>query len=279
MADIITKLENVINPQVMADIVSYELEKQLRATKFYKVNRTLTGRAGDTITVPSWKYIGMAEDVAENERVPQRQLTAEDVSYTVKKAAVEVPFTDETALSAHGDTVGELTRQLRVSIYEKMEDDGIQLLEAITPDIGNVFNSTATGADAFYDDLVDALGMLKYNEDQGINTFLFTNNNTVKKLRKSDFFLDFFTMGEQIVQTGVIGRIAGCSVIISNRLTNTRSYILMPECLTAFMKRDINIETEREMSFKRTKIGSDCHYVIAIEDFDKIVAVNHPQFA
>ena len=53
--------------------------------------------------------------------------------------------------------------------------------------------------------------------------------NTVKKLRKSDFFLDLLTMGEQIIQTGVIGRIVGASVIISNRLTNIRSYILMLE--------------------------------------------------
>jgi len=39
------------------------------------------------------------------------------------------------------------------------------------------------------------------------------------------------------------------------------------------MKRDIMVEREREMSYKRTKIGSDAHYVIAIEDYDKIVAI------
>ena len=50
----VTLLEQLINPEVMADMISAELEKKLRATQFYRVDRTLTGRAGNTITVPTW---------------------------------------------------------------------------------------------------------------------------------------------------------------------------------------------------------------------------------
>lgn len=38
-----TKLDSLINPQVMADMIRAELEKKLRATQFFKINRTLTG--------------------------------------------------------------------------------------------------------------------------------------------------------------------------------------------------------------------------------------------
>ena len=44
------------------------------------------------------------------------------------------------------------------------------------------------------------------------------------------------------------------------------------------MKRDIALETARGedgVLHKRTLLSSDCHYIIAIEDYDKIVAIEH----
>jgi len=266
----VTMLENLINPQVMADMISAELENKLRVTQFYKVDRTLTGRAGDTITIPAWKYIGMAEDVGENQRVPTREMQTEDISYTVKKAAIEVTLTDESVLSGYGDPVGETTRQLRMSIQEKMEDDGVTLLGGITPVNGLVYEATAPIG---YKVVVEALDLFKL-EEQGTTLFLLVNQTKIKELRLDPKFIERETaMGDNLLSSGVVGRIAGCSVVISNRLADDEAYILTPQCLTAFMKRDIMVEREREMSYKRTKIGSDAHFVIAIEDYDKIVAI------
>ena len=267
----VTLLNNLINPQVMADMISYELEQKLRATQFFKVDRTLTGRAGDTITVPAWKYIGMAEDVAENAEVPRREMETEDISYTVKKAAIEVALTDEAVLSGYGDPMGETTRQLRLSIQEKMDYDAIQLLKGINATNG-LFHTAI--APISYDTIVEALDLLKL-EEQGTNLFLMVNHTNIKNIRKDERFVDRQTAaGDAVLLNGTVGSIAGCSVLISNRLDDDEAYILTPECLTAFMKREITVETEREMSFKRTKIGSDAHYVIAIEDYDKIVKIS-----
>jgi len=266
----VTLLENLINPQVMADMIGAELEKKLRVTQFYKVDRTLTGRAGDTITVPAWKYIGMAEDVGENERVPSREMQTEDISYTVKKAAIEVTLTDESVLSGYGDPVGETTRQLRMSIQEKMEDDGVTLLRGINKINGLMYEAAEPIS---YRVVVEALDLFKL-EEQGTTLFLLVNQTKIKELRLDPKFIERETaMGDNILASGVVGRIAGCSVVISNRLADDEVYILTPNCLTAFMKRDIMVEREREMSYKRTKIGSDAHFVIAIEDYDKIVAI------
>lgn len=266
----VTKLEKMIVPEVMADMISYELEKKLRATQFYKVDRTLTGRAGDTITVPAWKYIGMAEDVPENAQVPSREMDTEDISYTVKKAAIEVTLTDEAVLSGYGDPVGETTRQLRMSIQEKIDDDGVKLLQGIDATNGLYYETTEKLS---YATVVNALDLFKI-EEQGANLFLMVNKAGIKALRLDPNYSDRETAaGDAVRASGVVGTIAGCKVIISNRLNDGEAYILTPNCLTAFMKRDINLETEREMSFKRTKIGTDAHYVIAIEDYDKIVAI------
>ena len=269
-----TLLENLIIPEVMADMISAELEHKLRATQFYKINRTLTGRAGNTITVPTWLYIGEAADLAENEQGDVAEMQTKDVEYTIKKAVKNVRITDEAVLSGYGDPVGEATRQLRMSIQDKMDSDGIALLEGITDAIGHV-HEVADVLD--YDDIIDALDLMpKNNEEQGINAFLLVNHTTAKKIRKNPRFVDRETpLGDKVITTGVVGSIAGCNVVISNKLTDKRSYILTPESFTAFMKRDINVETQREMLYKRTLIGSDCHYVIAIEDYDKIVAIEH----
>jgi len=160
-----------------------------------------------------------------------------------------------------------------MSIQDKMDNDGIELLQGITATKGHVH--TLTGKAITYDAIIDAMSMMvQFEEQQGINAFLLVSPETAKNLRKSPEFVDRPTaLGDNTIKTGVVGSVAGCNVVISKKLKNNEAYILTPACFTAFMKRDINIEREREMLFKRTLIGSDCHYVIAIEDYDKLVAI------
>lgn len=49
-----TKLENLINPQVMADMLTAQIPKKIKVTPFAKIDTTLQGRPGDTITVPKY---------------------------------------------------------------------------------------------------------------------------------------------------------------------------------------------------------------------------------
>lgn len=272
----VTLLEQLINPQVMADMISAELEKKLRATMFYKVDRTLTGRAGNTITVPTWKYIGPAADLPENQQGDVTKMETKDVEYTVKKAVKNITLTDEAVLSGFGDPVGEATRQLRMSIQDKVDDDGIELLESITDTTGHVHTATSK---LDYMAVVEALDLFPNMEEQGENLTLLVNQSTVKNIRLDPKFYERqTTLGDTVFGTGVIGQIAGCRVVISNKVPATRSYILTPEALTAFLKRDVTIESARGedgILHKRTLIGSDCHYVVAIEDYDKIVVIEH----
>ena len=97
-----TMLSNIINPEVMADMISAELPNALQVSGVYKVDRTLSGKAGNTITVPQWAYIGAAEDVAEGAESAVATMTATDKEYTVKKAVKNVEVTDEAVLSGYG---------------------------------------------------------------------------------------------------------------------------------------------------------------------------------
>ena len=60
-----TKLIDLIDPEVMADMISAKVDKKMVVTLIAKIDNTLVGTPGSTITVPSYNYIGDAEDVAE----------------------------------------------------------------------------------------------------------------------------------------------------------------------------------------------------------------------
>ena len=108
-----TKLTNLMNPEVMGDWVSEHLEKEMKFSPLCRVDFTLAGRAGDTVTVPKYAYIGDAGEVAEGDAITISQLTASSETVTVKKAGNGVELTDEALLSGYGDPLGEAVRQLK----------------------------------------------------------------------------------------------------------------------------------------------------------------------
>ena len=85
MADV-TKIANMINPEVMADVVRDKLTDLIKFTPLAKIDTTLQGRAGDTVTLPKFAYIGDAADVAEGEAIPMALLTTSTSKVKVKKS-------------------------------------------------------------------------------------------------------------------------------------------------------------------------------------------------
>jgi len=53
-----TLLTNMVNPQVLADFIDKKLVNAIRLSPLARIDDTLVGRPGDTITLPSFNYIG-----------------------------------------------------------------------------------------------------------------------------------------------------------------------------------------------------------------------------
>lgn len=277
-----TTLSNIINPQVMADMVSAQLPKALQVSRLYRVDTTLTGKAGNTVTVPRWAYIGAADDLAEGQTGTTTQMHTTDVDYTVKKAVKNVELTDEALLSGYGDPQGEAVRQLRMAIADKVDNDGIALLNGIdSTDEGAQIVDNLTGLD--YANVCAGLDKLG-DEEQGGTKVLLVDAKGISSLRLDTRFVDKYSdEGTEMMASGVVGRIAGCDVVISNKLnpasgTDHKAFIckIDPETggpLTAFIKRDVTVESDRNILAKTTTISADEHYVVAIEDMSKIVVL------
>ena len=198
-------------------------------------------------------------------------MTATDVDYTVKKAVKNIVLTDEAMLSGYGDPQGEAVRQLRMAIQDKVDDDGIALLKAYTTQKVDATTKLT------YDVVCDGLDILA-DEEQGGDLYLLTGQEGIKNLRRDPRFVDAHNdLSAKTVETGVVGTIAGCKVRISNKLNATGTgvaYILKAYALTAFIKRDVTVETDRDVLKKQTLISADEHYTVAIEDATKIVRLN-----
>lgn len=274
----LTKLEDLIDPQVMAPMISAKLAKAIVATPFAKIDTTLQGQPGSTITVPKYAYIGDAEDLAEGVLADTVTLEADSTPYTVKKAVKQVRLTDEAVLSGYGNPVGEANNQLGLSLASKVDQDIID--ELLTAQ--RVVTASATDAIS-YEGVVDALDY--FNEEENVEKVMFINPHQVSELRKDPDFISNDKYNNNVIMRGEIGMIANTRIVPSRRIVeddgvyNCPIVQLKPEtqtgdetaAVTVFMKRAANVETERRLGDYTTLIGADQHYVAALTDESKVI--------
>ena len=65
MAENTTVLNDLINPQVVADLVNEKLTDAIQVLPLCAVDRALEGRSGSKVLLPKYAYIGDAVDVSE----------------------------------------------------------------------------------------------------------------------------------------------------------------------------------------------------------------------
>lgn len=208
----VTMLNNLINPEVMGAMIGAKIDAQLKLTPYAKVDTTLVGVPGDTKTVPSWNYIGDAEDVAEGAEVGLTTLTASSTTFTIKKAMKAVGITQEAVNSGLGNPIAQAETQLAKAIAGKVDND---VLDAVYTG-KNVYAASTLAAIA-YGGLVDAIAKFEDEED-GVDKVLFIHPAQEATLLKDSDFLsaDKFTAG--VAVNGAIGKIAGAWVKKSKKV-------------------------------------------------------------
>jgi N4-gp56 family major capsid protein len=275
-----TKLENLIDAEVMADAISGKATSKVRVTPFAKIDTTLEGKnAGDTITVPQFSYIGDAEDVAEGVAAGTVQLTATTTTAKVKKAMKAVTLTDEAVLSGYGDPVGQTESQLAKAIAAKVDSDAMDALQTAQ------LKYDGSASAISYAGIVDAVDV--FEEEVNSDKVIFVHPKQVSKLRKDSEFLAADKLAESVRVTGAIGKICNCEVVPSKKVPENEGgtgyvcpIVKLNEdaeteneaaALTVYMKRNVNLETERHTLSRTTDISVDEIYTVALSDASKVV--------
>ncbi len=255
MNEQLTKLNNLIDPEVMAPMISAKLESSIVATPFAKVDNTLEGQAGSTITVPKYGYIGDAEDVAEGVEQGESILTASSKEYKVKKVVKDVILTDEAVLSGYGNPIGEANNQLGLSIASKLDRDVMdELLSA--PLIKKSTNKIS------YDGIADAIDL--FNEEENVEKAMFIAPTQNTTLRKDPNFISKEKYGNDVMIKGEIGMILNTRIVPSRKivLSDAFSKVIEPSVanIATYYERNGNeytLTTDVELDVEKTYYTKD----------------------
>ena len=272
----LTQISNMVNPKVMADMISAKIEKKIVVAPFAKVDDTLAGVAGDTIVVPRYSYIGDAADVAEGVAVDTTKLITTTTQATVKKAMKAVELSDEAVLSGYGNPIGETNNQLAAAIAAKVDNDAMDALQTAT------VTYTADGIIS-YDGIIDALD--KFGEETNCRKVIFVHPSQLTQLRHDEDFISKEKYGGDVAVTGEIGMIANTIVVPSKKVPLTSGKYICPivkidsdsdtedetPALTIYLKRDTNVETERQTLKRVTDISVDKFYTVVLSNESKVV--------
>ena len=257
MADLtnITTLVNgdVFDPEVVTDMINAKVEKKAVMTGYIKVDSTLSGTPGSTVTIPRWGYIGEAVDLAEGQPIDVTKMAFTTAQYGIKKIGKGVMLTDEAQLSGYGNPMGTATNQIALSILEKLDNDRVEVLY----DSKNIFD--ASTAAIKYSAVVDGVDM--FGEEQESRKVILIHSKQKTQLRKDPDYLAADKLGAELLANGAIGRIAGVDVVVSNKVKQEGGVYFNPiikldndneteddlPAITYFLKRGNLVEHDREV--------------------------------
>ena len=276
-----TMMAQMINPEVMGDMINAKIEALAKLTPYAKVDTTLVGVPGDTKTVPSWNYIGDAEDVEEGAEVGLSQMTASSATFTIKKAMKAVGITQEAINSGLGNPVGQAEHQLAKSIVGKVDNDVLEAALTAT-------NVVTTGAVIGYEGVVSAVTKFEDEED-GIEKVMFISPKQEAQLLVDPLFLSADKFQAGVAVNGAIGKIAGCWVKKSNKIKAKSGVYTCPiiklepdsaeteytedelPAVTIFLKKDVSVDHEWFPKKQQHDITAAKYYGVALTNAAKVV--------
>lgn len=284
-----TKIEDLIVPEVMADMISAKVEKKVIISKIAKVDTTLQGQPGNEVTVPQYKYIGDAEDVAEGVAMGTAKLETGSTKFTIKKAGKGVSITDEAILSGYGDPVGEANKQLGMAIANKIDNDVVEVINkeyAVgTAEDGVQLIYDGSAKVISYAGVVDAEDY--FDEETSSDKILYVHPKQMTQLRKDPDFISADKYDGNVMTSGEVGKIGTCRVVRSKKvklnsegtaylnpivkLTNDAETEEDAPAVTIYLKRDTQVERERKADAGLTNIYTNKHYGVALTNTTKVV--------
>ena len=271
-----TKIAQLVNPEVMADMVSAKLPKMIKFTPLAYVERELVGQPGNTVTVPKWEYSGDAKDIEEGVAIEPDQLTTKKSTMTIKKAGKGIELTDEAVLSGLGDPIGQATHQIALAIANKVDNDLVEEAKKATQFVAE---APTTGAA-----LDKALAVFADEEDARYVALINPEDAIALRADTAKEWVRGSEIGADIVVSGTFGEAHGVQIVRSKKVDKGKGFLVKVSAVEtdtddvakygAFvinLKRDVAIETDRDILKKTTVITGDEHYGVYLYDPTKVV--------
>ena len=217
-----------------------------------------------TKTINVYTYTGEAEELAAgvgNTASKRGSIAYKGTDYTVKMVQQAFDYLDEDFMKDN-TIVDNMLKGANQVMVNKMTSDFIT--EAKKATLGVTF-ATAIG----YDVIVDAISALNVEDESGI--FIVIPNAWKAALRK-DADYKSARMGE-VIYNGQVGTICGIPVIATKALT-TEAFVMTKEAIKLFMKKDVEVEQDRDADKRKNSVYLRTAYIVAMVDATKICKVS-----
>lgn len=222
------------------------------------VDTELAQEAGMTKTINVYTYTGEAQELAAGEGNTNRgSITYEGKDYTVKMVQQAFDYQDEDFMKDNTIVDNMLKGANQVMVNKMASDFYAEAAKATL---------TQTGAIS-YDTIVDAIAKLNVEDESGL--FIIITPEQKAAIRK-DVDYKAARMGE-VVYNGQIGTVAGIPVIVSKAAGN--AYVMSKDAIKLFMKKDLEIEQERNADTRTNSVYLRTAYLVALVDATKICKI------
>ena len=243
------------------------LTTSINTRNLMAVDEELVENAGMTKTINTYTYTGEAEELAAgvgNTTGKRGNITYTSNDYTVKMVQQAFDYTDEDFMK-DPSIVDNMLKGANQVMINKMTSDFITAVKGSGVTLGATF--PANGG-LSYDSIVDAISALNVEDESQL--FVVIPNAWKADLRK-DADYKSARMGE-VVYNGQVGVIAGLPVIATKALTD-RALVMSKEAVKLFIKKDVEIEQDREANTRVNSVYLRMAYVVALVDATKIAKI------
>ena len=246
------KLESVLKTKL--DLMSY-------LTPDY----SLQAAPGMIKKVHTYTPTGSVEDLTQgNGNTQSIDAGFAERSYTVKVTQGRFPYYDEQAMTDPAFVDAGIK-----GLSEIMTND---LTTKAIAEFGHATLAKATSNYALAD-VIDAIGLYPYEEENGL--FMLVSLGAKTAIRKQ--LKDELKYVEDFARKGYIGSIMGIPVFESKAVPKDCAFIASREAVTAFVKKGVEIEQERDANTRKNTVYARKCMVIALTDATRVIMMGPAQ--
>lgn len=253
--DNITTFDN----KVIATKLENQLMTALDVNSYITADYSLSATPGMKIEIHTYHGTGDVEDLGMGEGntgdIGANYTTAE---YEVGTTQGRVPYYDEQQMNdptAIDKAIQHLSTQLTNDLTSK-----------VVAELDKASNKVTSFAFDFAG-VVEAVASMPGENNDGL--FMLINKKDYATFQKN--LKDSLQYVEAFARTGYVGSVAGVPVVLTAAVPAGTAYIAAKDAVTAFVKKGVEVEQERDANTRKTTIYGRKVMVVALTNDDKVV--------
>lgn len=236
------------------------LTTSINARNLMTIDNSLAEAEGMTKVINVYTYSGSVEKLADGAKNSTRgALTFSPVEYKVQRAQHTFDYTDSQYMTDN--------KVVDLSLKGANEILTNEMTKDFYAECGKASKHVDFTEALNYNVIVDAISTVGLENES--NLFVVIPHEWKADLRKDEDYKNA-RMGE-VVYSGQVGTIAGIPVIATKAAQS--AYVMTNEAVKLFMKKDVEVEQDRDVETKTNTVVLSTYYICALADDSKICRI------